>query len=57
MVSDESLRKPPRNPPARPAAEGIYAIVRHGDHTHLAYVIELPQRPRGRSQGSTFSGS
>ena len=30
--------------PARPAAEGIYAIARHGGHTHLAYVIELPQR-------------
>lgn len=30
--------------PARPAAEGIYAIERHGGHTHLAYVIELPQR-------------
>jgi hypothetical protein len=28
----------------RPAAEGIYAIARHGDHTHLAYVIELPER-------------
>jgi hypothetical protein len=31
-------------PPARPAAEGIYAIVRHGDHTHLAYLLELPKR-------------
>jgi hypothetical protein len=31
-------------PPVRPAAEGIYALVRHGDHTHLAYVIELPER-------------
>jgi hypothetical protein len=30
--------------PVRPAAEGIYAILRHGDHTHLAYVIELPKR-------------
>jgi hypothetical protein len=30
--------------PARPAAEGIYAIVRHGDHTHLAYVLELPKK-------------
>ena len=28
----------------RPAAEGIYAIVRHGEHTHLAYVLELPRR-------------
>jgi hypothetical protein len=28
----------------RPAAEGIYAIVRHGEHTHLAYALELPKR-------------
>jgi hypothetical protein len=28
----------------RPAAEGIYAIVRHGEHTYLAYVTELPKR-------------
>jgi len=31
-------------PAARPAAEGIYAIVRHGNHSHLAYVLELPER-------------
>ena len=30
-------------------AEGIYAIVRHGNHTHLAYVIELPQRPGSKA--------
>jgi hypothetical protein len=30
-------------PPVRPAAEGIYALVRHGNHTHLAYVLELPK--------------
>jgi hypothetical protein len=30
-------------PLARPAAEGIYTIVRHGDHTHLAYFLELPK--------------
>ena len=29
--------------PVRPAAEGIYALVRHGEHTHLAYVLELPK--------------
>jgi hypothetical protein len=32
-------------PEARPAAEGVYSIVRHGDHTHLAYVLELPEEP------------
>lgn len=31
--------------PARPAAEGAYVIARHGDHTHLAYELELPRRP------------
>ena len=30
---------------ARPAEEGVYAIVQHGDHTHLAYVLELPDTP------------
>jgi hypothetical protein len=32
-------------PAARPAGEGVYAIVRHDDHTHLAYVLELPEEP------------
>ncbi|MEV4755994.1 hypothetical protein AB0J86_12880 [Micromonospora sp. NPDC049559] len=32
-------------PPARPAAEGAYVIARHDDHTHLAYRLELPNRP------------
>lgn len=32
-------------PPARPVAEGAYAITRHDDHTHLAYQLELPRRP------------
>jgi hypothetical protein len=27
-------------PAVRPAAEGIYTIVRHGEHTHLAYFLE-----------------
>lgn len=30
---------------ARPAGEGIYAVVRHGNHTHLAYALELPAEP------------
>ncbi|ACM18711.1 hypothetical protein Geob_0340 [Geotalea daltonii FRC-32] len=33
-------------PAARPAGEGIYAIVRHDNHTHLAYSLELPEQPR-----------
>jgi hypothetical protein len=31
--------------PARPAGEGVYAIARHDDHTHLAFALELPERP------------
>jgi hypothetical protein len=26
-----------------PAGEGMYALLLHGNHTHLAYVLELPQ--------------
>jgi hypothetical protein len=32
-------------PAAWPAGEGVYAIVRHDDHTHLAYALELPAEP------------
>lgn len=32
-------------PPARPVGEGRYALVEHGDHTHLAYQLELPDEP------------
>lgn len=32
-------------PAARPAGEGVYRIVRHGDHTHLIYALELPEEP------------
>jgi len=35
-VFDENLR---------PAGEGVYALVLHGNHTHLAYVLELPSIP------------
>jgi hypothetical protein len=31
--------------PARPAGEGVYALARHDEHTHLAYALELPQTP------------
>lgn len=30
---------------ARPAGEGVYAITRHDGHTHLAYSLELPEKP------------
>lgn len=32
-------------PAARPAGEGVYDIVKHGSHTHLAYALELPKKP------------
>lgn len=32
-------------PEARPAGEGVYTLAQHGDHTHLAYVLELPDLP------------
>src|SRR6266567_6747518 len=30
--------------PARPVGEGLYNIVRHQDHTHLVYVLNLPRQ-------------
>jgi hypothetical protein len=32
-------------PAARPAGEGVYELVRHVDHTHIAYALELPEKP------------
>lgn len=34
-----------RLPEARPAGEGVYALVRHGRSTVLAYALELPEEP------------
>jgi hypothetical protein len=28
-----------------PAGEGVYALILHGNHTHLVYVLELPASP------------
>jgi hypothetical protein len=30
---------------ARPAGEGVYTLSHHEEHTHLAYVLELPKKP------------
>jgi hypothetical protein len=35
----------------RAAGEGVYALALHGNHTHLAYVLELPVIP-GEVQGA-----
>jgi len=32
-------------PAARPAGEGLYRILRHENHTHLVYALELPRQP------------
>ena len=32
-------------PGGRPAGEGVYAIARHNNHSHLAYLLELPRTP------------
>jgi hypothetical protein len=32
-------------PAAKPVGEGRYQLVKHGNHTELAYVLELPERP------------
>jgi hypothetical protein len=32
-------------PAARPVGEGVYMIVRHRGHTHLAHLLELPSEP------------
>lgn len=29
---------------SRPVGEGVYRILRHGDHTHLVYALELPRK-------------
>ena len=32
-------------PAARPAGEGVYALVREGSRSHLAWALELPKKP------------
>jgi hypothetical protein len=45
IVYDTKIRGEQHLAPARPAGEGVYAIVKHDDHTHLAFALELPERP------------
>lgn len=44
---------------ARAAGEGVYAIARHGNHVHLAYSLEHPDRagPLQRGLGIEEAGS
>lgn len=32
-------------PPAEPVGQGLYQLLRHGDHTELAYALRLPRVP------------
>jgi hypothetical protein len=41
---ETKTRGPRVQPPARPAGEGVYALAQHGNHAHLAYRLETPQR-------------
>lgn len=44
FIYETATRGERYQPAARPAGEGVYALVRHDDHTHLAYELELPRR-------------
>ncbi len=44
FATERNIPVPPRKGASRPAGEGIYAIVKHRDHSHLLYSLELPQR-------------
>ncbi len=41
LLSDESKK----GDAARPVGEGKYAIVKHGNHAELAYILEMPKEP------------
>lgn len=43
-IMDAFRGRPPLQP-AVPCGEGVYALVRHREHTHLAYALELPGEP------------
>jgi hypothetical protein len=45
IVYDTKTRGERHLAPARPAGEGVYAIVNHDGHTHLAFELELPAQP------------
>jgi hypothetical protein len=51
---DTQTRGRRTQPEARPAGEGRYAIVRHGNHTHLTYELELPAEPGAVQQELTI---
>src|SRR5690606_10254927 len=40
---DTKTRGTRTRPAARPAGEGVYRLVRHKNHTHLVYALELPE--------------
>jgi len=42
---DTETRGKRRTKAATPAGEGKYSIVKHDNHTELAYILELPEIP------------
>src|SRR5918911_1663233 len=46
LLSDEFRR----GDAARPVGEGKYAIIKHGNHAELAYILEMPKEPREAQQ-------
>jgi hypothetical protein len=42
--SAENAKRAVTSGKARPAGEGVYALVRHRSHTHLVYYLELPHK-------------
>jgi hypothetical protein len=45
MVYETQTRGDRHVPGVRVAGEGVYAIARHDDHTHLAYALDEPRDP------------
>jgi hypothetical protein len=41
-------------PALRPIGEGVYRIIRHDDHTHFAYALELPKASGGAQASFTL---
>ena len=41
-------------PALRPIGEGVYRIIRHDDHTHIAYALELPKASGGAQASFTL---
>jgi hypothetical protein len=45
-IYETKTRGEQRQPPVRPAGEGVYAITLEDGQMHLSFALELPQKPR-----------